>query len=101
MGAVIPDVLHPSAFRWFEKTQGPIVKVLHMSGQRPMRQLALPMRVIRCDGLFDDWSVEVVLSLVPVQMTSLLSTGLSSDSSQNGLLDDLLAELTTKLPPSL
>ncbi|PRD25274.1 UNVERIFIED_CONTAM: hypothetical protein NCL1_41373 [Trichonephila clavipes] len=40
MGTTIPNVLQPGAFVWFEKTQGPIVKVLPVPGWRPMKQLA-------------------------------------------------------------
>ncbi|GFS96601.1 hypothetical protein TNCV_3943911 [Trichonephila clavipes] len=46
MGAVIPDILQPYTLRWFGKTQGPVVKVLKVSGQQPMRKLALCERVI-------------------------------------------------------
>ncbi|PRD33298.1 UNVERIFIED_CONTAM: Astacin [Trichonephila clavipes] len=46
MGAEIPDVLQPGALQQFGKTQGPVVKVLPVSGQRPMRQLALRVRVV-------------------------------------------------------
>ncbi|GFY34252.1 uncharacterized protein TNCV_2505551 [Trichonephila clavipes] len=46
MGTAIPDVLQPGALRWFEKTQGPVVKVLPVSGQWAMRQLFQRMRVV-------------------------------------------------------
>ncbi|GFV74431.1 hypothetical protein TNCV_5128731 [Trichonephila clavipes] len=46
MGAAISDVLHPGSLRWFRKTEGLVVKVLHVPGQRLMRQLALRMRVV-------------------------------------------------------
>ncbi|GFU70320.1 hypothetical protein TNCV_2106591 [Trichonephila clavipes] len=39
MGSTIPDVLHPDT--------GVIVKVLPVSGQRPMRQLALHVHVMK------------------------------------------------------
>ncbi|GFX24895.1 e3 ubiquitin-protein ligase RNF13 [Trichonephila clavipes] len=64
MGAVIPNVLQPGAFVWFEKTQGPLVKALPVPGGRPMKQLAVRVHFLRCGGLLDDWSVEGVLSLV-------------------------------------
>ncbi|GFW71108.1 uncharacterized protein TNCV_91511 [Trichonephila clavipes] len=32
MGAAIPNVLQPGAFVWFEKTQGPLMKVLPLLG---------------------------------------------------------------------
>ncbi|GFX54753.1 hypothetical protein TNCV_2556391 [Trichonephila clavipes] len=35
MDAAIPDVLQPVALRYFGKTQGPVVKVLPLSRQRP------------------------------------------------------------------
>ncbi|GFS71308.1 uncharacterized protein TNCV_5050531 [Trichonephila clavipes] len=61
MGTAIPNVLQPGAFVWFEKTQGPPVKVLHMPGWRPMKQLTIRVHFLRCGGLLDDWSVERVL----------------------------------------
>ncbi|GFX89202.1 uncharacterized protein TNCV_20981 [Trichonephila clavipes] len=64
MGAAIPNVLQPSAFVWFEKTQRTLVKALSVSGWRPMKQLAVRVHFVRCSGLFNDWSVEGVLSLV-------------------------------------
>ncbi|GFV96741.1 hypothetical protein TNCV_3388341 [Trichonephila clavipes] len=57
MGASIPDVLQPDAFRSFEKTQGPVVMLLSASGQRLMRQLALHEPVVCRDGLLDDWEI--------------------------------------------
>ncbi|GFX72033.1 e3 ubiquitin-protein ligase RNF13 [Trichonephila clavipes] len=54
MGAVIPDVLQPGAFRWFGKTKGSVVKMLPVSGQRPKRQLAQHLRVVKCDGFLED-----------------------------------------------
>ncbi|GFT67301.1 e3 ubiquitin-protein ligase RNF13 [Trichonephila clavipes] len=53
-----------SAFVSFEKTQGPLVKVLLVPGWRPMKQLAVRVHFLRCGGLLDDWFVEGVLSLV-------------------------------------
>ncbi|GFW63141.1 uncharacterized protein TNCV_4454891 [Trichonephila clavipes] len=64
MGAAIPNVLHPCAFVWSEKTQGPLMKVLPVPGREPMKQLAVRVHFLRCAGLLDDWSVEGVLSLV-------------------------------------
>ncbi|GFT44073.1 hypothetical protein TNCV_3125111 [Trichonephila clavipes] len=65
-GIAISDVLQSGALRWFEHTQGSVMKVLLVSGQYPMRQLAVRARVVLCDGLLDDWSVDDVLSLVTV-----------------------------------
>ncbi|GFX22961.1 uncharacterized protein TNCV_2086691 [Trichonephila clavipes] len=59
-----PNVLQPGAFMWFEKTHGPLVKVLPVPGWRPMKQLVVREHFLRCDGLLDDWSVESVLSIV-------------------------------------
>ncbi|GFY34935.1 hypothetical protein TNCV_155081 [Trichonephila clavipes] len=46
MGAEILDVLQPCALRWFGKTEGTIMKVQPVSGQRSMRQLAPRMRFV-------------------------------------------------------
>ncbi|GFS81086.1 e3 ubiquitin-protein ligase RNF13 [Trichonephila clavipes] len=54
MGATIPNVLQPSASIWFEKTQGPLMKVLPVPGWRPMKQLAVRVHFLRCGGLLDD-----------------------------------------------
>ncbi|GFW85546.1 uncharacterized protein TNCV_851981 [Trichonephila clavipes] len=64
MATSIPDVIQPGALRWFTKTQGPVVKVLPVSRQRPIRHLALRVRVVSCDSLLDDWSVESVFSMI-------------------------------------
>ncbi|GFU88420.1 uncharacterized protein TNCV_3353601 [Trichonephila clavipes] len=64
MGAAIPNVLQPDVFVWFEKTQGPLMKVLPLPRWQPMKQLAVRVHFLRCGGLFDDWCVEGVLSLV-------------------------------------
>ncbi|GFX44168.1 uncharacterized protein TNCV_4119641 [Trichonephila clavipes] len=40
MGPEIANVLHPSVFIWFEKTQGPLLKGLPVPGGRSMKQLA-------------------------------------------------------------
>ncbi|PRD30783.1 UNVERIFIED_CONTAM: hypothetical protein NCL1_25363 [Trichonephila clavipes] len=64
MGAAIPNVLQPGAFVWFEKTQRPLLRVLHVPGWRPMKQLAVSLHFLRCGGFLDDWSIERVLSLV-------------------------------------
>ncbi|GFU90885.1 uncharacterized protein TNCV_4922181 [Trichonephila clavipes] len=64
MGTANPNVLQPGAFVWFEKTQGPPVKVLPVPGWRPMKPLAVRVHFLRCGGLLNDWSVEGVLSLV-------------------------------------
>ncbi|GFV37753.1 e3 ubiquitin-protein ligase RNF13 [Trichonephila clavipes] len=61
-GTAIPNVLQPGAFEWFEKTQGPLVKVLHVPGRRPMEHLAVRVYFLRCGSLLDDWSVEGVLT---------------------------------------
>ncbi|GFU23445.1 uncharacterized protein TNCV_1573921 [Trichonephila clavipes] len=63
MGTTIPNDFQPDPFVWFEKTQGPLVKVLPVPGWRPMKQLAIRVHFLRCGGLLDDWSVESVLSL--------------------------------------
>ncbi|GFX34472.1 hypothetical protein TNCV_3657101 [Trichonephila clavipes] len=49
--------------------------------------------LVRCGGLLDDWSVDGVLSLVFMLMTSLVSTGANtfSQHNQTGLIDELLA----------
>ncbi|GFW74609.1 uncharacterized protein TNCV_961841 [Trichonephila clavipes] len=65
MGPAIPNVLQPGTFVWFEKTQGPLMKVL--PGWRPMKQLAVRVHFLRCGVLLDDWSVKVLLSLVFVK----------------------------------
>ncbi|GFW13067.1 e3 ubiquitin-protein ligase RNF13 [Trichonephila clavipes] len=41
IGTAIPNVLQPGTFEWFEKTQGPLVKVLPVPGLRPMKQLVV------------------------------------------------------------
>ncbi|GFV21447.1 uncharacterized protein TNCV_2372041 [Trichonephila clavipes] len=64
MGSTIPNVIQPGAFVWFEKTQGPLVKVLPVPGWQSMKQLSVRVHFLRCSGLLDDWSVEGVLSLV-------------------------------------
>ncbi|GFX39701.1 e3 ubiquitin-protein ligase RNF13 [Trichonephila clavipes] len=64
MGAAITNVLPPGAFVWFEKTQVPLVKMLPVSGWRPMKRLAVRVHFLQCGGLLHDWSVEGVLSLV-------------------------------------
>ncbi|GFU10750.1 e3 ubiquitin-protein ligase RNF13 [Trichonephila clavipes] len=64
MDSAISNVLQPGAFVWFEKTQGPLVKVLPVPGRRLMKQLAVRVHFLRCDGLLDNWSVEGILSLV-------------------------------------
>ncbi|GFV29149.1 hypothetical protein TNCV_4601811 [Trichonephila clavipes] len=50
--------------RMIEKTQVPLMKFLPVSGRRPIKQLAVRVHFLRCGGLFDDWSVEGVMSLV-------------------------------------
>ncbi|GFX57337.1 e3 ubiquitin-protein ligase RNF13 [Trichonephila clavipes] len=93
MGYAIPNVLQPGSFVWFEKTQGLLMKVLPVPGWRPMKQLAARVHFLRCDGLLDDWSVEGVLILVFVLMTSLESTGpnTSSKHNQSDLIDEVPA----------
>ncbi|GFV36709.1 e3 ubiquitin-protein ligase RNF13 [Trichonephila clavipes] len=54
----------PGAFVWFEKTQGPLMKVLPEPGWRPMKLLAVRLHILRCGGLLDVWSGEGVLSLI-------------------------------------
>ncbi|GFX47122.1 uncharacterized protein TNCV_2746991 [Trichonephila clavipes] len=93
MEAAIPNVFQPGALVWFAKTQAPLVKVLPVPEWRPIKQLAVRVHFSRCGSLLDDWSVECVLSLVFMQMTSLEFTGLNSSSqhNQSGLIDELLA----------
>ncbi|GFW13444.1 e3 ubiquitin-protein ligase RNF13 [Trichonephila clavipes] len=64
MGAAIPNVLQPGAFVWFEKTQGPLMKILPVPGWRPMKQLAVRAHFLRRGRLLNDWSVVGVLSLI-------------------------------------
>ncbi|GFV22133.1 transposable element Tcb2 transposase [Trichonephila clavipes] len=54
MGAVIPNVLQPGTFVWFEKTHEPPVRVLPVRGWRPMKQLAVRVHFLRCGGLPED-----------------------------------------------
>ncbi|GFX80638.1 uncharacterized protein TNCV_499051 [Trichonephila clavipes] len=54
MGAALPNVLQPGAFVWFEKTRGPLVKVLPVPGWRPKKQLAVSVHFLRCGGLLND-----------------------------------------------
>ncbi|GFX36667.1 uncharacterized protein TNCV_580461 [Trichonephila clavipes] len=100
MGAAIPNVLRPDTFVWFGKTQEPVVKVPPVPGWRPMKQLAIRVHFLRCGVLLDDRSVDGFPSLIFVKMTPLRSTGLntSSQHNQSGLIDELLAYLTTQLP---
>ncbi|PRD26995.1 UNVERIFIED_CONTAM: hypothetical protein NCL1_36562 [Trichonephila clavipes] len=62
MGAAIPNVLQPRTFIWFEKTQGPLMKVLSVIGWQSMEQLAVREHFLECWGLLDDWSIEGVRS---------------------------------------
>ncbi|GFV72422.1 uncharacterized protein TNCV_638841 [Trichonephila clavipes] len=64
MGATIPNDLHPGAVIWFEETQVLLVKVQHVPGWRPMKQLAVCVHFLQCGGLLGNWSVKGVLSLV-------------------------------------
>ncbi|GFX89782.1 uncharacterized protein TNCV_2245821 [Trichonephila clavipes] len=64
MDSTIPNGIQPGAFVWFEKTQGPLMKVLPVPGWQSMKQLSVRVHFLRCSGLLDDWSVEGVLSLV-------------------------------------
>ncbi|GFX45521.1 uncharacterized protein TNCV_2740581 [Trichonephila clavipes] len=84
MGAAIPNVLQPGALIRFEKTDGPLVKVLPVPGRRPMKKLAVRVHFLRWGGLLDDWSVEDVLSL---------DTGVD--------LDMLLVQQRTQFPVKL
>ncbi|GFU19746.1 uncharacterized protein TNCV_3960921 [Trichonephila clavipes] len=87
----MPNILQPGVFVWFEKTQRPLVKVLPVPVWRPMKQLAVRVQFLQCGGLLNDWSVEGVLSLVVVEMTSLGSTvpNTSSQHSQRDLIEEL------------
>ncbi|GFV87918.1 uncharacterized protein TNCV_781991 [Trichonephila clavipes] len=92
MDAAILNVLQPGVFVWFEKIQGPPVKLLSMPGWRPMKQLAVRVNFIRYGVILDYWSVEGILSLVSVYVTSLGSIGLNTaQHNQSGLIDELLA----------
>ncbi|GFX43960.1 uncharacterized protein TNCV_4112391 [Trichonephila clavipes] len=71
MGTSIPNILHPGAFVWFEKTQGPLVKVVPVPRGRPMMQLAVCVRFLRCGSFLDDLTVEGVLSLVFIRFLIL------------------------------
>ncbi|GFX15925.1 hypothetical protein TNCV_522321 [Trichonephila clavipes] len=51
-----PKCPSASAFVWFEKTQGPLVKVLTVPEWRPMKQLAVRVHFLRYGGLLDDWT---------------------------------------------
>ncbi|GFS50300.1 e3 ubiquitin-protein ligase RNF13 [Trichonephila clavipes] len=53
-GCAIPNVLQPGAFVWFEKTQGPLIKVLPVPGWPRMKQLPLRMHFLLCGSLLDD-----------------------------------------------
>ncbi|GFY21770.1 uncharacterized protein TNCV_1169141 [Trichonephila clavipes] len=64
MGAAIPNILHPGYFVSFEKTQGPLIKVLPVPEWQPIKQLAVSAHFLRCGSLLDDWSIRGVLSLV-------------------------------------
>ncbi|GFW51001.1 hypothetical protein TNCV_3592831 [Trichonephila clavipes] len=57
-----------------------------------LRNTAVRVQFLKCGGLLDDWSVEGVLSLVSVRMTSLGLTGPDtfSQHNQSGLIDELL-----------
>ncbi|GFV30344.1 uncharacterized protein TNCV_98191 [Trichonephila clavipes] len=57
MGAQIQNVLQSGDFVWFERTQGPLLKVLPKPGWRPMKQLAVLVHFLLCGGLIEDWSV--------------------------------------------
>ncbi|GFW74519.1 uncharacterized protein TNCV_2414181 [Trichonephila clavipes] len=48
MGSAIANVFQLGVFVWFEKTQGPLLKVPPVPGWRPMKQLAV--RVHFLDG---------------------------------------------------
>ncbi|GFX54841.1 uncharacterized protein TNCV_3317581 [Trichonephila clavipes] len=66
-GAAIPNVLQPGTFDWFEKTQGPLMKVLAVPGWPSTKQLAVRVQFLRCgeSGIysgFDVHSTEDVVS---------------------------------------
>ncbi|GFV27826.1 uncharacterized protein TNCV_984641 [Trichonephila clavipes] len=58
MVTAIPNALEPGAFVCSKKKPGPL------SGWRPMKQSAIRVHFLRCGGLFDDWSVKGLLSVV-------------------------------------
>ncbi|GFX72475.1 e3 ubiquitin-protein ligase RNF13 [Trichonephila clavipes] len=93
MDAAIPNFLQPGTFVWFEKIQGSLMKVLLVPGWRPLKQLAVCVYFLRCGDLLDYWSVEGVMILFFVSMTSLRSTGpnTSSQHNQSSQIDELFA----------
>ncbi|GFX43887.1 uncharacterized protein TNCV_4111661 [Trichonephila clavipes] len=50
--------------RMVREDAGSLVKLLLVLGWRPMKQLAVRVRFLRCGSLLDDLTVEGVLSLV-------------------------------------
>ncbi|GFS74034.1 uncharacterized protein TNCV_2943141 [Trichonephila clavipes] len=92
--------VQPGAFLWFYKSQGPLVMVLHVPGWWPQKPLAVRVHFLRFGGLLDEWSVEGVLGLVFVYITSLgyTSPNTSSQHNKSGLIDELLIKLISQLP---
>ncbi|GFY02871.1 e3 ubiquitin-protein ligase RNF13 [Trichonephila clavipes] len=64
MRTVIRNVYQLGAFVWFEKTQGPLMKVLPVPGWQSLKHLAVRVNFLRCGDLLDDCYVEGVLSLI-------------------------------------
>ncbi|GFW69140.1 uncharacterized protein TNCV_1818941 [Trichonephila clavipes] len=55
MGTADPNAPQPSAFLWFEKTQGTLVKEIPVPEWPPMKHLAARMHFLRYGGLLGDW----------------------------------------------
>ncbi|GFV76159.1 uncharacterized protein TNCV_4672481 [Trichonephila clavipes] len=70
-----------------------LVKVLPVPGWQLLKQLAARVHFLRCSSLLDCWSVESILSLVFMLMTSLGSTGTNTSSqyNQSSLIDEILS----------
>ncbi|GFW63380.1 e3 ubiquitin-protein ligase RNF13 [Trichonephila clavipes] len=62
--ASFPNFLQPSAFVWFEKTSGPLVKALPVPGRQSKKQLAILLHFLQNGRLLNDWSDKSVLSRV-------------------------------------
>ncbi|GFS79571.1 hypothetical protein TNCV_2370661 [Trichonephila clavipes] len=54
-GRLDPKCPSASAFVWFERTQGPLMKVLSVTGWQLMKQLVVRVHFLRCGGLLDAW----------------------------------------------
>ncbi|GFV72185.1 hypothetical protein TNCV_3278401 [Trichonephila clavipes] len=47
--------------RMVQKAQGPLVKVLLVPGSRSMKQLAVRVHFLRCNGLLHEWFVKSLI----------------------------------------